>query len=719
MVSWSKLAPGSATRIPPGCGVGIVTGAASGIVVIDTDVKKVDGEANLRALGELPETYMVRTGSGGFHRYYLHPGRPVKTSGNALAPGVDVRGDGGIVVAPGSAHVQGRYDELNRLPMVPLPAWFLEHPESRPTVKDLGQSAIARGGEYPDYEPRITAGAIAARDMPASVEGAGGSVALFNLCQYLVRACELPLDVAEDLIEQHFNPRCDPEWNENEIRHKLHDARDVAMLPIGGVDMATLIEGTKATVQPLIDDALFNRLEARAKDAVPPQVMRTELGNAHLYHFYNAGKVLYVQSMGWMQWDGSRWAPDPEGLGALRATQAVTDHLLMASAGGGADEQKASFKWALDSQSKKIRTASLGLAKALYPLVKTEHLDADPWMLNCPNGTLNLRTGDVVAPSPDSLITKVAGVAYDPDARCPTWERFLSRIFEGDTELIAYIQRFMGYCLTGSVQEQMMVYFYGQGANGKSTMTVVLQKLLGEYAVTSPSSMLLARMNDQHPTAFADLRGARLTVCQEIEQGRAWDEALLKQLTGDDIIRARRMHRDFFEFHPSHKIAMSANHRPTVKGVDHGIWRRIRLVPFLATIGESERDQALKEKLELELPGILNWVLAGCIAWQRQGLGTCQAVEKGTAEYREEEDVIGQFLGASMHVHVEGEITKKELYFAYANWSGQEGEKEPMSPKVFVSKMRAKGFTEKMVRGERMWKGVMQKGAGSKSSRPS
>jgi len=711
MYSWSRLGIGEKVRGPDGCNYGIATGERSGIVVVDIDKKPgVDLSA---MLARFPDTYTVQTPTGGFHLYYEHPGWRVKTSAGEFAPGVDIRADGGYAAAVGSRGRNGHMYAVTRdMPIAPFPevleAWDGIVPRA---AASLGSSPVARGQDSADWDFRWREATKHCQTCVAIAPGDGGA-ALFVVAQVLVRTYELPLDAAMALLVQVWNPRVlDADgnpypWDEDDFVRKLEQARDVGTFRVGCAPEGMQDLGAVA-LQVLVERSMIE-VGLPPTDR-PPKVFQTESGNAELYHFFNRNRMLYVQTLGWLSWDGSRWAEDPEGLSALRATGVVVSW-LHENHGGTVENHEAAFKWAVKTEERKGRNSMVALAKTCYLPVQFEDLDADPWLFNVANGVLDLRTAELLPPSPERLITKQSPIVFDPDAQCPLWRRFLHRIFDGDVELVSYMQRLAGYCLTGSVEEQMLSFFYGNGSNGKSTLTVVLQKLLGEYACSSPSTLLLARSNDQHPTAFADLRGIRLTVCQETEQGKAWDESLVKQLTGDDIIRARRMHKDFFEFRPSHKIVMSGNHKPTVKGVDHGIWRRVRLVPFAATIGDGEKDKKLMLKLMAELPGILNWALEGCLLWQTHGLGTCAAVDAGTQEYREEEDVIGQFFETSAMLAPEALTARRDLYRAYDNWSRGQGE-IPMSTKGFTQKMVAKGFKMKKVQGERYWIGVGLKDA--------
>jgi putative DNA primase/helicase len=314
-----------------------------------------------------------------------------------------------------------------------------------------------------------------------------------------------------------------------------------------------------------------------------------------------------------------------------------------------------------------------------------EELNRDGMLLNCDNGTLELQTGKLREHRPQDFITKLCPVAYDPDARCETWLRFLADIFPsgdgakdaGDGELIGWLQRFLGYCLTGNVREQILPIFWGKGANGKSTLLNVLLEMLGtDYAIKAPTDLLMVK-GDAHPTEKADLFGRRLVVCLETEEGRRLAEAMVKDLTGGDRIRARRMREDFWEFSPTHKVILCTNHKPRIRGTDHAMWRRIRLVPFTVTIPDARQDKQLPDKLRAEYPGILAWLVRGCLDWQRDGLGMSKAVRTATQGYRSEQDLLASFVDEYCFVDVGNPAVKckaGDFYRRFVAWCETSGE---------------------------------------------
>lgn len=337
--------------------------------------------------------------------------------------------------------------------------------------------------------------------------------------------------------------------------------------------------------------------------------------------------------------------------------------------------------------------------------VSADQLDAAPWVLNVLNGTLDLRTGQLRPHAREDLLTKLAPVAYDPGALCPTWEAFLSRILAGDVELIRFVQKVIGYSLTGSTQEQCLFILYGAGANGKSTLIQSISALLGDYARQTPTETLLVQRGDGVRNDLARLQGARFVSAVEVEGGRRLAEALVKQLTGGDTITARFLYGEHFEFQPMFKLWLAVNHRPVVQGTDHAIWRRIRLLPFTVTIPPAEQDKRLAEKLQAELAGILRWAVEGCQAWQREGLEPPAAVQRATGDYRAEMDVIAAFIRDCCVLGDKQEVSTSALYAEYVGWCTQVGE-SPVSQKALAATLKERGCTPGRRGGGRLWVGI-------------
>jgi len=246
---------------------------------------------------------------------------------------------------------------------------------------------------------------------------------------------------------------------------------------------------------------------------------------------------------------------------------------------------------------------------------------------------------------------------------------------DGHADLITFLQRAVGYSLTGSVAEQVLFLLWGTGANGKSTfVNAVLDVLGNDYAMQAPDGLLTVKKGDAHPTERADLFGKRFVSSIEIEDGARLAESMVKQLTGGDSIRARRMREDHWQFTPTHKLWMAANHKPTIRGTDHAIWRRVKLVPFVVTIADADQDKGLGEKLKGERAGILAWSVRGCLDWQKNGLGNPDAVRQATAEYRGEMDVIGAFVAECCIENDRFTAKASTVYAAYSKWCQANGE---------------------------------------------
>lgn len=341
-------------------------------------------------------------------------------------------------------------------------------------------------------------------------------------------------------------------------------------------------------------------------------------------------------------------------------------------------------------------------SEAFVPILPNQ-LDADPWLYNAANGTLDLRTGELRPHQRHDYITKMAPVNYAADAASPLWERFLHRIMDGNASLIDYLQRVVGYTLTGDVSEQALWFLYGTGQNGKSVFLSTLLKLFGDYGMQAVSELLMQRKHEQHPTERADLFGKRIVCTIETDEGKRIAESLMKQLTGGDKMRVRRMREDFWEFDPTHKLFLAANHKPTIRGTDFAVWRRIKLVPFAVTIPKEERDKELPEKLKAELPGILAWAVRGCLAWQRDGLQEPEEVTDATSAYKREQDILERFLAECCFLHESARIQSAALLSAYTDFTGDRF----LTANAFAEKMRRRGFESKRSTGGRIyWHGI-------------
>jgi putative DNA primase/helicase len=332
--------------------------------------------------------------------------------------------------------------------------------------------------------------------------------------------------------------------------------------------------------------------------------------------------------------------------------------------------------------------------------------DADPWLLNTPGGTVDLRTRVLRAASRDDYCTKTTDAT--PGGECPLWMDFLSRVTDRNVGLHEFLQRLCGYSLTGITREHALFFLYGTGANGKSVFINTISGVMGDYAKTAPIETFTASVTEQHPTDLAGLRGSRLVTTTEIEDGKRWAESKLKRITGGDKVPARFMRQDFFEFTPQFKLLIAGNHKPGIRAVDEAMRRRIHLVPFTVTIPVGERDEELTEKLRAEWGGILRWAIDGCSAWQRQGLNPPAIVRDATEEYLAAEDAIGTWLEERCDIEPTYSSTVADLYASWRGWCDQNG--EPVcSRKRFSQNLDTRGFARERSPGARRFRGLALK----------
>jgi putative DNA primase/helicase len=419
----------------------------------------------------------------------------------------------------------------------------------------------------------------------------------------------------------------------------------------------------------------------------------TDVGNAARFARDNADLVRYCSKLGWLIWDGARWKAN--GLGEAQRLARETVRGIYSEASRAIDgERQRIAKWAAESESLRRIEAMLVLARSELH-IDTPHssLDRNEWLLNTLSGTVDLKTGGRGEHNPADRITKVTSAFYSEQATCPKWLTFLDRIMGGKLDLIEFLQRAVGYSLTGDTSEQVLFVLWGSGANGKSVLLEVLRSILGDYARHTPAESLVAGPKSSGiPNDLARLRGARFVTAVETEDGRRLAEGLVKQMTGGDTITARFLHQEFFEFRPAFKVWLATNHKPVIRGTDYAIWRRIRLVPFTVTIPPEERDKGLaKRLLEEEATGILAWAAEGCRQWQKLGLAEPPAVLAATEAYREEMDPLNDFMEERCVKGDGREAAAGELYSAYATWAEANGRGQ-MSSKSFALRLEEKGF---------------------------
>lgn len=433
----------------------------------------------------------------------------------------------------------------------------------------------------------------------------------------------------------------------------------------------------------------------------------SDLGNVYrmVDSFY--GRLAHVPGLGWLVWDGVRW--NPSHLAAQKMFYELGPIIRREAADTDDDELGAALrKHARRSESAGKIKAAMELAAPLL-MYEANEFDADPYLLGCNNGSIDLRTGKLTPPSPDLLITKTTGHDYDPNAACPIWEEFLQSIFRGRPEMVPFMQELAGCWLTGLTDPPYLAVLYGVGANGKSTLVNAIIHAMGDYASVAPPKLLMMKFGQDHPTELASLQGKRFVAAAESGEGGRLDEERVKALTGSDLITARRMREDFVTFSPTHKLALMTNYKPMVRGVDEGIWRRLLLIPFDEIIPDKQRDETLTAKLKHEAPGILAWMVKGAQKFLNNKLAPPKVVTDATKAFRSESDVIGTFIEEECELIGSEVVSSAQLYAAYERWCEDNGERV-LPKRTLTLRLQDRGITNgKGSKGVRQLRGIKLK----------
>jgi len=456
--------------------------------------------------------------------------------------------------------------------------------------------------------------------------------------------------------------------------------------------------------------------EAILDESVYLRISELKKGNIQFTDSTNAERLLrehkrdiryFTAWKKWLVWNGTNWKTD-EG-GALiheKGLETVRNIYEELSKTDDYRERIDIENFARISESIRRREAMIKTAQYIQELnITADDLDGNPWLLNVRNGTVDVLTGEFREHRQEDMITKLANVEYDPSADCPLWKQFIREIMDYKPELINFLQTAARWALTGDNTEQTMFILYGCGANGKTTFLNTIQNLLGDYATSTPTESFMKKNTDQYTNDIARLRGTRFVSTTEAEQGRRLSEPLIKKITGNDPITARFLYGEYFNFTPAFKIFMATNHKPLIKGTDHGIWRRIKLIPFTTTIAQDKQDKNLEAKLKQEASGILNWLLEGTARWRREGLIAPSDILNATDEYRGEMDVIGNFIKERCVKDSDITIRIRELYKAYADWC-DENKEHAVSERFFTMRIKEMGFTQGRTAEMRFWVGI-------------
>ncbi len=633
----------------PDANVGVATGAVSGITVLDVDVKpwkNKHGDKTLAALigehGSLPPTLVQTTWSGGT-QYVFAYARGVGNSTGRVGKDLDIRGDGGYIVVPpsrvGEDGREGVYAWLTdpaQMSLAAMPSWLLDR------VKSEGAGTVETNGT------RANTPGWADEKVSGVTEGSRDQDCVRLLGRY--STMRPPLSKDEVLAFMFaWAEQCHPPFPEETICEKV--------------------------------ERLFEKYSSHELLRYP----LTDAGNAERTVALHVDRFRWLtDTEDWLAWDGRRWAPGSAdqvrryALDAARQVQASAVRLDADKREDGVPSKKKAMLHGLESESARAVNAAVTLAR-LSPDIQATSADFDqaPDLLNCANGTLDLRTFELRPHAPSDRLTRIITTPYEPDAKAPAWLRFLDEVFLGKAEVIEYVQRCVGYTLTGSIEEQCLFFLHGSGANGKSTFVAVLTALLGEYATKLDQEAVLTPDRKQRGATpeLVVLVGKRFAYVDELEEGRQLDEARVKALTGSERGTGRALYKDQREWTNTAKLWLDLNHLPDFKGIDLGIERRLRVIPFDRRFEEQEQDRRMVEKLKVELPGILAWAVQGCRTWRALGLEhRPAAVELATRRYRDENNHLPVFVDEYYELRAGAAVSVADLQRDYAAFCSERGE---------------------------------------------
>lgn len=626
--------------------IGVATGAVSGFFVVDVDVK--EGKTGDDSLAELEQIHgelphtVEAISCTGGRHLYFKMPGFSIPSRGAFVKDVDIRGDGGYIIIPPSS--------FNGLPY----EWEASHHPDETPIAESPQWLIdliinkKKQVDLTDVNQKISV------NRNSTLTSLAGSL----------RRAGLSYEAIESHLIKVNDERCSP--------------------PLSLYDVQTIAKSV-------------SRYEPEKISLAGPY---TDVWNADIFVEQNGENIRYCGPLGgWFIWDGKRWVSDEE-FRILRLAKDTIKKIRTMS------QDKRLLKHAAASESESRLKAMVSLARSEGVTVKSEDFDKDQYLLNCQNGVLDLNTGQLKPHSRDLLLSKMVSVPYIPEEKCPLWKIFLNQIFQDDQDLIKFMQKSIGYSLSGSTEEQVIFILHGVGGNGKSTLLTNIYKLFGSYALNTVSSSLMDKHGESIPNDIARLKGMRLVTARETEKNKSLAESQIKQLTGDDPITARYLHKEYFDFFATFKIFLATNYKPNISGTDRGIWRRIVTIPFDYIVPEEEKDGRLSEKLQNEFPGILAWAVEGYKIWRSEGLGRPKRVLEANKEYEISSDVIGTFLTerciSEVNVEEQETLLLKSLQF----WC-KDGGLRPTKRQELLDYLKKNGYERtRNIQGKVIWKGL-------------
>ena len=684
--------------------IGVPTGAASGFDVVDLDPRHGSDPWRVEHIGQLPDTRVHRTPGKdkdgiapdmpGEHWLFRHFTGVVNDQNGNIADGVDVRGEGGYIIAAGPG-----YSVINDNEIAPWPIWLLEK-----ALKLKQESKAAR----PAIEPRQKTEQLEKRyrayvdTLLANVRHAGEGqkhgTLLANaraLGGILAAAGISEADALAWLIDAL--PASVRDWNaakktaSDGLKHGQAAPFDLEDRP--GY-------GNKSSEPPPAGQAKARTSQKPSSASPLDGFDLTEDGIALAFTAEHQDLLRFDHTRGaWFQWTGKAWRQDETKLAFSWSRRICRRLAKQADAEGKVLAIMAKAATAASVERFAQSDPALAVTSAIW--------DRDPFLLGTPGGTVDLRTGELREPASDDHITKLTAVAPAVMPECPMWLAFLEQATNGDNGLIRFLRQWCGYCLTGDTREHALLFGYGSGGNGKGVFLNTVSRIMGEYARNAAMDTFTASSTDKHPTDLAMLRGARLVTASETEEGRAWAEARIKALTGGDTITARFMRQDFFEYVPHFKLTIIGNHKPVLKNVDDAAKRRFNVVPFVHR--PARPDLQLEHKLKAEWPAILRWMIEGCLDWQMHGLVRPEVVKNTTAEYFSEQDTVNQWVTEFCTLGATQSDTLETLFKSWTAYAMANGEK-PGTSKWFSQTLSRLGCTAvkdtPMNHGKRGFKGI-------------
>lgn len=642
----------------PRYNIGIATGNKSnGLVVIDLDVDKnkgIDGYEVLRDWqnkhGELPETWQSITGRGGYHYFY----KDTITHSNkvGLYEGVDIRGEGGYIVAPPSVHPNGNTYE-----------W-----EQEPKEYEIAQVDDIVNDFFKGEKQRIDSEHKTNFKVPELIPEGKRVDTIVRLIASL-RTKGLDDDAIKAAVRVENEKRCNPPLKEKELEKAVFPAlkRDWQVNSPYYNNFNAMNENDNKYV----NEVLKKLNELNAVERFP----MNDRGSADLFAtiFKNVSRYNPTKK-DWMYYDKTRWTADTEGMRAKRNAKMLADVLVRYSVTASLpdDKRQSYIKYAAGMMNYRNRNVMITDAKDLNFFENTE-LDKDDFLINCRNCVLDLSEDQpkVLEHNADLLLSKICNASYNPAATCTLWEKTVNEIMQGDTAKIKYLQKMSGRFLTGDTSEEEFYIFFGATTrNGKSTITEILLYLLGDYATTISPESLVIKANKDSRTASPDiakLAGTRLVVASEPPRRMLFDSSLVKTLTGRDTVSARFLHENEFQFKPKFKLILNSNYLPVISDKTVFSSNRVKVVPFERHFTEKEQNKHLKEQLQQEIDGILNWCIQGLSLYRKEGLEPPTAVQIATHEYSEDSDKIGKFISECLEKSDEN-LAAKDVYEKYSQW---------------------------------------------------